>query len=909
MSRHPMRPRPRRTITFLCIALLAAGLPLPMRAQGEGEVRHPEAAFRYGRDSKTDTAGVIRALFNISHEVSGENPEEVARSYIFSRAHDLRIDDPAEDIRADVTHSNPGGSHVRFTQYHQDIPVYRGGLVVSIKGTSHVSMVVNNFLEDIRIPSAPPALTPHEAIAVAQRHMNVTGSVLGQPASALLMIYRAGQSDDRLTFRVTMTCTEPYGDWEIMVDAHSGRVLHVEDLFVDLREGERVQGRAYLYLSDPLSAARQRYGTEGFLDAGDSDSDSLRAYREYVTLDSLTYRDGLYRLAGPYCSVAEIEAPTDPPFYAATSPDAFIATRDEPAFEAVMAYYHATAAYKRLLHLGFDIPSLRALRLDPHGYLGNDNSHYSPTGNWMSFGTGGVDDAEDADVIWHEYGHAIIANINPYWGGGESRELGEGFSDYWAASYSRSLPQWKKSDAEYEWLYNWDGHNPYWKGRILNDSRTYPFGNLPVHEAGQVWSSALMQIQGELGREITDILVLKSLYYLGYAPSAIDNALAILQADRDLYGGAHLPTLIHWLGPVKQFLPPELFDAILIVHDDDALPRGSASLSAQTGDTISAERISSFLFDVASLPFGVQGHAVAFQELDTAALGHYQAIVLVGGANPEPFNDPLKRLALSQYVINGGRILVEGGDVGYFYRKDELRDEDPLFRRIVLHDSLYLSDAPDASYLYCSPAQALFMSPHTLSSPIEFGPFSTPGTRDAVLQDPHDGRAFSIGEWSPEPAVGAILASADESGNIRTLFLPFAIGSLVDTSAARCLIENALLYLLSGRSPVTDVHARNDPSPEAFSLSQNYPNPFNPRTTIRFSIPEAGGRLAVRLEVFDMLGQRVAILVRAKMEPGTYEEQFDASDLPSGAYFYRLSAQSPDGSGVFRRTERMVLLR
>ena len=99
----------------------------------------------------------------------------------------------------------------------------------------------------------------------------------------------------------------------------------------------------------------------------------------------------------------------------------------------------------------------------PHGFQGKDNSHYSPTGNWISFGTGGVDDAEDPDVIWHEYGHAIQYSFAAGWGDGECAALGEGYADYWAASYSRWAGQWTKDDAPYSWVYKWDGHNEFWR--------------------------------------------------------------------------------------------------------------------------------------------------------------------------------------------------------------------------------------------------------------------------------------------------------------------------------------------------------------------------------------------------------------------------------------------------------------
>ncbi|HXG00823.1 MAG TPA: T9SS type A sorting domain-containing protein [Bacteroidota bacterium] len=88
--------------------------------------------------------------------------------------------------------------------------------------------------------------------------------------------------------------------------------------------------------------------------------------------------------------------------------------------------------------------------------------------------------------------------------------------------------------------------------------------------------------------------------------------------------------------------------------------------------------------------------------------------------------------------------------------------------------------------------------------------------------------------------------------------------------------------------------------PDRFALNQNYPNPFNPTTTIQFALPSASH---VRLEVFNLLGQRVETLVNGFKEAGTYTLQFDASDLPTGIYFYRLQA------GQFVQTRKMILVR
>ena len=77
--------------------------------------------------------------------------------------------------------------------------------------------------------------------------------------------------------------------------------------------------------------------------------------------------------------------------------------------------------------------------------------------------------------------------------------------------------------------------------------------------------------------------------------------------------------------------------------------------------------------------------------------------------------------------------------------------------------------------------------------------------------------------------------------------------------------------------------------PESVSLKQNYPNPFNPTTDIQFSIPE---RMNVKLEVFDMIGRRVALLVDETRSSGNHQVTFDASNLASGAYLYRLQTET-----------------
>ena len=88
--------------------------------------------------------------------------------------------------------------------------------------------------------------------------------------------------------------------------------------------------------------------------------------------------------------------------------------------------------------------------------------------------------------------------------------------------------------------------------------------------------------------------------------------------------------------------------------------------------------------------------------------------------------------------------------------------------------------------------------------------------------------------------------------------------------------------------------------PPQFSLNQNFPNPFNPFTVIRFGLPEAG---EVTIEVFNILGQRVATLQKGYKPAGYHTFHFDGRELTSGVYYYRMKA------GAFNSVKKMLLVK
>ncbi len=125
----------------------------------------------------------------------------------------------------------------------------------------------------------------------------------------------------------------------------------------------------------------------------------------------------------------------------------------------------------------------------------------------------------------------------------------------------------------------------------------------------------------------------------------------------------------------------------------------------------------------------------------------------------------------------------------------------------------------------------------------------------------------------------------------------YSVAAIDNTNreSVRSDFSSIILY----NSPI-GINSNNNNSPKEFSLSQNYPNPFNPSTVIKYQVPKNG---LVKIEVFDIIGRSVIVLVNENKKPGNYNVVFDGSKLASGVYFYKLSSVD------FTSTRRLVLIK
>jgi hypothetical protein len=498
-----------------------------------------EATFRRGGDRISVVTGAPVTLSHVHHRVIPAAPEAMAAQYLREAASRLKLSSPdLEDLRHFATWEGPAGPVVRFRQTVDGVPVYGSNLAVTLDRQATVTYVASGYKPGLQGLNTQPEISRSMAEITAWKYLDIQGSVSHR--SVELVVYARAQPA-RLAWRVSLVpYATPVGDWEVLVDAKTGEIFRVEDkaLYVD--------GDGHIFDPDPLSATGSAYGAAGYTDGSDADTTQLTNARSFVTLRGLTLSGGTYSLVGPWADIRDFENPSTGLFSQSSSTFSF--TRNAQGFEAVNTYYHLDNVMRYLnVTLGLNIRPYQypgGVQFDPHGLNGADNSHYISSSGRLAFGEGGVDDAEDADVVIHELGHGLHDWATS---GGLSQVngLSEGIGDFVAQSYSRSLGQWLPSNPAYHWVFNWDGHNPFWGGRITNYTATYPGGLVgQVHTDGQIWSTCNMTIWDALGRDKTERAHWTGIASTNSGTNQEDAAQAVLNAAVSLgYSGADIGTM------------------------------------------------------------------------------------------------------------------------------------------------------------------------------------------------------------------------------------------------------------------------------------------------------------------------------------------------------------------------------
>jgi hypothetical protein len=448
-------------------------------------------------------------------------------------------------LKLEHAKKSPKGLHLLFAQTYGARKVFRGSVKVNLRADGQVlSIFDHTFVLPENIDTVfPPHNVYHDGLMVHYNH----------PENGALERYTLEETyffdGETLLPTIRLEVVEKQDRYYEMVLNKAVRVIYQNDLITYYAPAPQDSVvTLWVFSPDPITSSQEVYGTP-YSDQNDQDIGVVNAERVPRQV-AATFDSGIFSLKN---SAAEIVEFSDPITTASSSSiNEFNYTRTQDGFEDCNVLYHLTTMRDYIHSLGFTDLMDYAIHVDAHALNGSDNSNFNQgfSPPRLSFGEGGVDDAEDADVVVHEYGHAIMHSAAPGSNSGtERRAMDEAIGDYFASSYSRSLSNFGWAD-----VFNWDGHNEFWDGRSTVSTDHYP-ENLQqnVYTDADIWSATLMQIWGDIGREATDAIMLQAAYSFTSGMTMPQAAIAFIQADTLLFDAAHF-------SPIRQ----RMFDRGLI---------------------------------------------------------------------------------------------------------------------------------------------------------------------------------------------------------------------------------------------------------------------------------------------------------------------------------------------------------
>jgi Zn-dependent metalloprotease len=415
-----------------------------------------------------------------------------------------------QELKLQREFASPMGQHYIFQQEYQGLTVYGAQTAVHFNQQGQVVALTNSYLPNVNV-AVEPVINAAQALDITRRQTLATD--LSQATSELL-IYPTTDSY-ALAWRVTIPTNRR--TWEMFVDAQSGQALTTP------RDINRyVDGTGRVFRVNAVVATQNN----ALRDNNDAASAVPTTAYMTVTLPGLA---GTGLLDGQFASSKATKRRVS------NATNNFSFDRNNVGFSETMGYYYIDYAERYIQSLGFTNINNRQVVFSANGTT-QDNSFYSPSTKQITFGTGGVDDAEDGEVVLHEYGHSMQDNQLPGYGSSlEAGSMGEGFGDYWGASVTAQLSNGFQDTCAAEWdATSYSSTNPPCLRR-LDRTKIYPQSIVgQVHADGEIWSAALWQIRGAIGAARADKVILQSHFLVSTRASFNEGAQSVVTAARNL---------------------------------------------------------------------------------------------------------------------------------------------------------------------------------------------------------------------------------------------------------------------------------------------------------------------------------------------------------------------------------------
>jgi len=393
-----------------------------------------------------------------------------------------------------------GGTHLSYQMRLDGVRVLESNVDLHI-GKDKTLQLVNGSFPQMKEVTNQISIGRIEALAASKRALGAKS--LRATPKAELVIVPQNDGTGLMAYEVKMASTEPLGDYEILINAETGKEISRINNMVfaePVPAEEKITGKGTVYQNHPLISA--------------------------LTSEVLPHLDG-HALVGKYAKIVNEDTTG-----ATNEKDEYVYDPNDTHFDEVQMYYFINKVHDFYAAMGFkklDFP----IKATVHKGDKYDNAYFSPMENAMAFGDGNKlnDLSKEETVCWHEYSHAAIAQIQSLKYAGESGAINEGQADYFACSLSNDpkLGEWAMKKLNKPWLRN------------VTDNLHYPEDiQGEVHADGRIWGVVLWDLRIALGAQVSDPLIYNSHYYLkSTTPKFIDGLNAIIAADANLYNGQY----------------------------------------------------------------------------------------------------------------------------------------------------------------------------------------------------------------------------------------------------------------------------------------------------------------------------------------------------------------------------------
>lgn len=502
------------------------------------------------------------AAITLQQQLHYFNAWQVEPEALAQQINQLYLADERLSLQPIETHQSAAAIHISYQVHFKNLPIYLATATATVYNNNKVRLYLPQFNSVLNLAAADE---------IAAKNITPGAQEIGNGQSFYLPtadgLILAKQQNWRVDTGV-----------HLISYATENKILLIED---ERKFKADTTLNAQVFKPDPLTSANVFYGGP-YQDFNDSAYLKINAEMQPVQFKG-TFENGQFILKNDDFVIVDKYDPVTT--IAASNQPNFFYNRSQKQFEDVNAFYHLSLQQNYIKALGYNLPGF-PLDVDAHGY-NIDQSSYSGRFFDLRFGDGGVDDAEDADVIIHEFFHAVIDGATAFASGSlERRTLDEALCDFMAQSYSKS-----QSPHQLDKIFNWDGHNSFWQGRSSVSQKNYnTLSFTGIYEHTDLMVSCLRELETDIGRDQTTALVLESIYSLTSSTTYRQFAYAMLLSDTLLHNAANTHA-IHRAFKRRQVLPLEISLTENEVLPTVSLYNSSGFANGQAATLISSERI------------------------------------------------------------------------------------------------------------------------------------------------------------------------------------------------------------------------------------------------------------------------------------------------------------------------------